>query len=253
DRDTRRFQLASVDNAGNQSARTTALVGTPRLAGLVLARATAVLAARGLEAGRVTAATSSRPKNTVLAPTTVRLLPQGASVDLTVSSGKGRSTLTRAAGGKLTFAVVGTRSFSLAKRKFVGARVNISRAAQMTASLVTPKGRTAYRWRFRVGAGATLVRLTVPRTVTRSGAYHIVWRAVAGSQTAQRRITVRIATAGAAKPRAKPGREHTVGVLVAGDSLPSAAGGYRATTHLIKGGIGSLFTLVVTKRQNVQV
>jgi methionine-rich copper-binding protein CopC len=279
--DTRTFALAAVDAAGNVSSKTKALVGVPAVYGKSRTEATGLLAARGLTTGTVTTVASNAAKDVVVAPTTTRLVEEGSAIALTVSSGSSSSTggtptstgatPTSTTGGtpkpitnpaqpasaRLTFNVVGTRSFSLKNRRFIGARVNISKAAQMTATLINPQGRAVYRWRLRVGAGATIVRLVIPRTVTKAGRYAVVWRATSGGQTARQRILVRInagATTTTRKPRTTTPVEKPVDVLIAGTSVSvQIARGLPPTTRILRANLSTLFALVASKSRNVQV
>src|SRR5439155_19059095 len=140
----------------------------------------------------------------------------GGAVALVVSGGQASSSpaggATGAAGGKITrpaapkftATVVGTRSFTLGKRRFIGAHLRVTRAASVTATLISPTGRPIYRWRLRVGTGTTIVRLVVPRQVQKPGRYTVVWQIASGGQTLARRITVRIAAGPKSRTTTKP-------------------------------------------------
>jgi hypothetical protein len=290
--DTRSFSLASVDWAGNVSAQTKALVGVPAVSGLTFDNAKSALTARGLVAGAVTTVASALPKNVVVSPTTTSVVATGSSVALSVSSGSTTSSggtaggtgagatggtsgggLKPQAGGssqkaetRLTFVAVGTRSFSLSKRRFVGARVNLSRAAQLTATLLDPRGRFVYRWRMRVGAGATLVRLVLPPKARKAGRYSIVWLATAGGQSARQQIRVTItAAAPTAKAKPTPSSKSTptkrstrplkrVDVISVSGSLGrDVASGLPASTRVLNADVHSMFSAVVAKDRNVGV
>jgi hypothetical protein len=269
--DTRTFALAAADASGNVSAKTPALLGVPAVYGKTLDDATTLLAARGLATGNITSVASDLPAGTIVAPTTTQLVQVGSAVDLSVSPGAagtttgGSGTTTPAtnppatpqspsAARGLTLTVVGTRSFSLAKRHYIGARINVSRASQVTATLLDPAGRTVYTWRLRVDTGATIVRLVIPAgKVKKAGRYTVVWRATAGGETVRRRIAVQIAV-GAAVKAAQTGACKTVGVLVTGAGFrPQVAGKLRSTTRLTTTTTQSLFSMIASPTRNVQV
>jgi hypothetical protein len=94
-KDTRTFQVASRDAAGNLSAKTRALVVVPKTAKLTLAKAKSALTKRGLKAGKVSYVFSSLTKGRVVKATKSGLVLKGSAVPLTVSKGP-RKTNSRA-------------------------------------------------------------------------------------------------------------------------------------------------------------
>jgi len=96
EKDTRSFQVAARDAAGNVSAKTTALVVVPKVAKLTLAKAKSALTKRGLKAGKVTYVYSTVPKGSVVAAGKTGLVVRGSAVPLKVSKGQARSSDGRA-------------------------------------------------------------------------------------------------------------------------------------------------------------
>jgi hypothetical protein len=93
-RDTRSFQVAARDAAGNVSGKTFALVVVPKVAKLSLAKAKTALSKRGLKTGTVSYVFSaSIPKGSVVSAGKSGLVTRGSAVPLAVSKGRaGRST-----------------------------------------------------------------------------------------------------------------------------------------------------------------
>ena len=89
--DTRSFQVAAVDEAGNVGPKSYALSVVPDLSGLTLEQATAQLAAHGLTAGSTTYVSSSTAAGHVVSAGLVGVVRTGTAVPLTVSSGDGQS------------------------------------------------------------------------------------------------------------------------------------------------------------------
>jgi hypothetical protein len=85
--DTRSFQVAARDAAGNTSAKTAALVVVPKTARLTLAKAKSALTKRGLKAGKIAYVFSSVPKGAVVSAGRSGLVRRGTAVPLTVSKG----------------------------------------------------------------------------------------------------------------------------------------------------------------------
>ncbi len=86
--DTRSFQVAAVDEAGNVGPQTGALKVVPKVAKLTLAAAKSALKKRGFKTGTIRyKASSSVPKGKVVAGAKSGLMPAGAKIGLTVSKG----------------------------------------------------------------------------------------------------------------------------------------------------------------------
>ncbi len=177
--DTREFTLTERDGVGNESGPTKVLTALPALVGLTVDEARGALGARGFALGDVTTRVSSAPVGTVLDPAPVQLRVKGGAVDLVVSSGTTQQA-------RLKFNVVGTKRLARTWQT-IGARIRVSRAAQVTASLHGPKRVTLYTWRVKVAAGTSIVRLRVPAGVLpRPGQNQVVWVARAGGQIVRR-------------------------------------------------------------------
>ena len=285
--DTRTFAIAAVDSAGNVSPKTAPVLGVPAVYGKTIAEATALLTARGLVAGNVTTVPSTQPVGTIVAPTATSVVAASSAVDLTSSGGvsgtgattgtgtgtgtgagaggtgsgsgsaTGSSTTapitnpTSPSGAGLSFTVTGTGTTSLAAGRSISARVNVSRASQVTATLLNPAGKSVYTWRFRTSAGATAVRLIVPAKVKKPGLYTIVWRATSSGETVRRQIRVQLTAGKAAVPNAC---SKVVGVLVDGPK-PGAnvTGQLRSNTRLTVTTTQSLFSMIASTTRNVQV
>jgi hypothetical protein len=268
--DTRHFALAETDGAGNLGAKTKELVAVPPVVGKTLDDATNALTARGLTLGTVTRVASNLPVGTVVSPTSTKMVVLGSTVSVLVSGGSSGSGGAGAyAGGgasgnvgspstatRYSFSVIGTKSFSLSKRRFIGARIVSSRSAAITATLLSPKGRLVYRWRLRVSTGVTVVRLVVPKQVQKPGRYAVVWRAQSQKTIVNRRIQVNIAAGlrslpAASKVTPQDGSQSTVGVIVAAaikGKLSLSTG-----TKLIPATPASAFALVAQSGRNIQV
>jgi hypothetical protein len=87
--DTRTFQVAAVDGAGNVGARSIRLKIVPKLTKLTLAAAKKALTKRGFKVGKVTSKASPKIlKGRVIAATAKGLRPAGSKIGLIVSKGK---------------------------------------------------------------------------------------------------------------------------------------------------------------------
>ena len=87
--DTRTFQVAAVDGAGNVGALSGKLKIVPKLTNLTLAAAKKALKKRGFKVGKVTSKASPKIlKDRVIAGTAKGLRPAGSKIGLIVSKGK---------------------------------------------------------------------------------------------------------------------------------------------------------------------
>ncbi|HEU4839829.1 MAG TPA: Ig-like domain-containing protein, partial [Ilumatobacteraceae bacterium] len=146
---------------------------------------------------------------------------------------------------RLVLSVAAAKTFSWRTRSYVAARVKVSRAAAVTATLVGPRGTRLATWRRNVRAGASVVKLPLPRTARTLGAYRLVVSATAGGQTAQRTLGLRIVR--------KDGPTRTPGpaqVALAGDTRMrrTLALGLRGTgTRLIAADADGAFVLAANR------
>jgi hypothetical protein len=74
----------------------------------------------------------------------------------------------------------------------MAARVLVTRAAQVTAQLISPRHVRLYTWHYKVRAGRTILKLRIPRQVRRPGIYTLRWTARAGRETATRTVRFRL-------------------------------------------------------------
>jgi hypothetical protein len=164
-------------------------------------------------------------------------------VDLTVAPG--RAGLTR-----LVFKVHTAPKFKPAARKKIAARVTVTRTARVTAQLFSPRGAKIYTWRFSVKAGRSIVGLSVPRQVRRSGTYSIRWTAQSGRDTVSRRIQIRLVGLGRTTVAARP-----IEVVLAGKA-PRAAGSKlpsRKPRVVSAEGIEPTFDAAASRNRDVRV
>jgi hypothetical protein len=218
--DTRTFTVDASDLAGNVSAPSAQLRAVPAIVGLTVADAKAALTARGFTVGSVTNVNSSATPGTVVGPANLVLAQVGSAIPLQVAVASGGATSgtnsggsgdsgsgTPASGGnggggptsggtpsqtKFVFEVVNGKTFSWKQRSYIGARIKTTRAASVTAALLTSGGQRLYRWRLTVKAGTHVVKLPMPRQVRRPAAYRLVWTAVSGTDTYRKTVTLRI-------------------------------------------------------------
>src|SRR5439155_2577007 len=133
--------------AANLGAKTKELVAVPPVVGKTLDDATNALTARGLSLDRVTRVASNLPVGTVVSPTSTKMVVLGSTVSVLVSggsSGSGGAGAYAGGGGasgnvgspstarRYSFSVIGTKSFALSRRCFIGARIVSSRSAAIT-------------------------------------------------------------------------------------------------------------------------
>jgi Bacterial Ig domain/Bacterial Ig-like domain len=178
--DMRTFSVAAVGTDGRVGPDTWKLRSTSLLAGKPLAEVEASLVNRGLRLGAVSGSGS-----VVVEPHTALLVPLDHPVDVTLGEPAAPQT-------KLVFQVVGAKTFSRKVRKYVALRIKVTRAAQVTATLLSPGGARVYRWRFSAKAGAGIVRLTMPPQVRKAGRYRLVFTVQSGRDVVKRTIALRI-------------------------------------------------------------
>jgi len=243
--DGRVFTWRERDAAGNQSALTPGLRALPELAGKSLAEAQRALAARGFKIGAVSEKPSTAEPGTVIEPAGVALALEGSSVKLVVAAGARAQT-------KFVFGAVGTKRLDRTKRAYIGVRLTSSRAATVRATLIGPTGKRLYTWRLRARAGASIVRLRLPRTVRKPGAYRVVLAASAGGQTVRRTIAVRFLT----PKQVRTAPRGTSDVVLAGPAATRAgvANGLKGRgTRPFRTNLDGSYKLTGAYRRNVQV
>ena len=152
--DPRTFTMTETDPARNVSAHTYGLRALPPLAGLPVNDAIKALNASGFSAGTVTKQTSSDPIDTVLAPADVRVVPLGASVDLTVSGGPRPAGFTT-----LKLRALAPARFEPTRRRTILTSIDSTRPATATVSLSDARGHRLASWRKPLRAGLNHPRL----------------------------------------------------------------------------------------------
>jgi hypothetical protein len=149
---------------------------------------------------------------TVIAPTELDVAAVGASIDVVVAAGG-------AAGTAFVFRVASATTMSWKKGGTLVARIHATRAALVTTTLSRPQRRALYRWHFRVKAGASIVRLHLPRQIRRPGYYWFTWVAQSGSDRVVRRIRVQLLSSGEKLGRVVTPAKQPVEVILAGDGI----------------------------------
>jgi hypothetical protein len=243
--DPRTFTWRERDAAGNVSVETPRLRTLPPLAGKTLAEAQSALGGRGFRVGTVTERVSSAPPGTVIEPAGIALAVEGSAVPLVVAAG---ATPGQA---RLVFSVAGPKQLDRTKRSYVGVRIKTTRRVTARATLVRAGGRRLYTWRLNVRPGASIVKLRLPRTVTRPGRYRIAFVASAAGQTARRTAAVDFI-----KPGPAPATRGRVGVVLTG--LPAARAGVvkplgAGKTRAMKAGVDAAFDTTANRAHNVGV
>ncbi len=185
--DLRVFTIVAVDGDGMASPASAGLRSTSMLAGKTLDEARAILVNRGFAVGVVRGTGTM-----VVAPATALMAPVGGKIDLEL----GTPTAPQA---RLVFDVVATKRYAPAASKSIALRLKTTRASTVTATLLDPKGKRAYRWRFLAKAGITIKRLTMPPSLKKTGRYRLVFSVQSGRETAKKSIVVQIV-----KKTAKP-------------------------------------------------
>jgi hypothetical protein len=178
--DMRVFSVVAIDGDGTASPASAGLRSTSVLAGKTLDEARAILVNRGFAVGVV-----SGTGVIVVAPAAAMMAPLGSKIDLELGAPS-------APQARLVFDVVATKRYAPAASKTIALRLKTTRAATVAATLLDPKGGSAYRWRFLTKAGITIKRLTMPPSVTTPGRYRLVFSVQSGNQTAKKSIVVQI-------------------------------------------------------------
>ena len=79
-----------------------------------------------------------------------------------------------------------------ARRHAFTVRAKSTLKAIVTGHLYSPKKRHVYKWRFKVGAGVSKVKLRWPAKVRARGVYTVVWFAQANGQVTKRTTKIRL-------------------------------------------------------------
>jgi hypothetical protein len=240
--------LRETDLAGNASRETAPLRLVPTLAGRAFTDVLSALASAGFRVGTVVEGTTGTP-GTVTGPDNLVLAEPGAAIDLTVAPGTKGAT-------KFVLSVVSAKKFKpTAVRRTIAARVVVTRAAQVSAVLYSPRGARLYTWRFKVKAGKSIVKLRLPAQVRRAGVYAIRWTARSGADTATRTIRIRLVASSGGVATLGP-NTGPVEVVLAGTSIPSGltvGTGSRQPKVVSVEGVEDAFNLAGSGSGDVQV
>jgi hypothetical protein len=213
--DTRTFTLVQKDAAGNKSRQTPPLRAVPPLAGRTLSDARSALGASGFTVGTVRETTATTaPPGTVVAPADVRLALAGTPVDLVVARGAAAPET------RLAFSIAASKRIVLKRTTTIAVRINLTKPAQVTATLRDSKKKRLYSWKLRAKTGANVVKLRLPRQIRRPGTYRLTWVARSGTETISR--TVRVELVGRKIAQVRPKRDQ-VEIVLAGET-PSGDG-----------------------------
>jgi Bacterial Ig domain/Bacterial Ig-like domain len=238
--DTRVFRLKETDLAGNASPLTLPLRPVPSLVGKTIDEITALLADRGFTVGQLIP-TGSGAAGIVTGPAGLVLAGEGSAIDLTVTPGTH--------GSRFAFRVVTAPKFRPAPGKKLAARISLTRAARVTAELLSPRGKNIHTWRLSSRRGHSIVKLRIPPQVRRTGIYSLRWTARAGRNTISRRITIKfVRTAGMVRPVQR------LGVVLTGSAGGGVKGRLRRSARLLPtAGIDPTFDAAASRKIDVRV
>jgi hypothetical protein len=237
--DSRIFRLKETDLAGNVSSLTEPLRPVPSLIGLTPDQAAALLEPLGLKVGVITTG-GTGPAGTISGPAGLVLAGQNSTIDITVSSGNAETGL--------ALKVITAARMRPSVLKNIRARVSLTRAARVTAELISPRRVKLYTWRYSAKAGQSIAKLRLPRQVRRTGVYTLRWTARSGRETASRKITIRFL--GRRQKVATPVR-----VLLAGPAALSVRSKFRARKPklITVSSIEPTFDAAASRATNVRV
>ncbi len=237
------YGVVEVDGAGNTSDQLQ-MTAVPTLAGLTLEEARAALAGAGFVAGDATVVVSDLPAGTVAGPTDLVLAAPGSTIPLQLSAGPGAEPT------KFTFSVVSGRNLPLATRAYIGVRIAATRQTTIVARLLNGKGKIVKTWRVKARAGASVVKLALPKGLRKPGAYTLKWSAASSGEVVRRTMRVTIVR------KLTPGRASPSGVdvVVAGSKLPKLPiAASKNVVRVLPGSDQSSFDIAADPARNVQV
>jgi hypothetical protein len=244
--DPRAYSVVETNDAGNASPRSDAIKVLPVLVGLSVDGARAALDAKGFHAGDIVVVDSPQPAGTVVGPANLFTAAVGETIPLQVSAGAGG-----APGTKFVFSVVGTRRLPLSQRNYIGIHISSTRVTTLTATLVNARGLRVYTWNVKAKAGASIVKLTLPKKARRVGGYTVLWTAVSGPDVVRKSMNLQIMR----KPTKKVVATKPVDVILTGDTLPKELPIETAQQQRLVPATSSDTTFSVTgdPKRNVQV
>ncbi|MBW3592701.1 MAG: PASTA domain-containing protein, partial [Actinobacteria bacterium] len=203
-RDARSFTVAARDVAGNVSGPTFALRIVPNVRGRTIIEAKDALEGRGFSLGDIVKESSEVvPAGLAIRAAAGTVLPDGVEVPLVISTGPDDVVAPR----DLVLKIGDAEAVLESKHDVIFVNLLVSEAARVTATLFDSSGRKIFTWRDSLAAGATDVRMAIPRGALASGTYEMVVTAVGpdGDTTTQRvRITVPSRSDGGSTPISNP-------------------------------------------------
>jgi hypothetical protein len=123
--------------------------------------------------------------------------------------------------------------------------VLVTRAASVTAQLISPRRVRLYTWHFKVRAGRTILKLRIPRQVKRPGIYRLRWTARAGRETATRTIGFRLV--GVKSPVQK------IQIVLAGTAAKGVGGKLGKQKPLLVASADPTFDAAANRNRDVRV
>jgi hypothetical protein len=238
--DMRVFSIVAIDGDGNASPASAGLRSTSMLAGKTPDEARAILVNRGFAVGAVRGDGA-----VVVAPAAALMAPLGANIDLVL----GTPTAPQA---RLVFDVVATKRYAPAASKSLALRLKSTRNATVTTTLLDPKGKRAYRWRFLAKAGITIKRLPMPPSATKTGRYRLVFSVQSGREIVKKSIVVRIVRK-TAKP-VQPEKPLQVVLASTGNNGREIERGLSKGMEVVPAAVGEdAWTLTGASDRNVEV
>jgi hypothetical protein len=180
--DPREFAVVAVDQAGNQSPLSKALVGVPDVVGLPLGQAEDAVKARGFVVRRESSVQrSSSGVVTSQTPPAGTVAEKGTAVKIVVATSNASTALTMSASPS---------RFACGAGAVVRLQLRLSESASVESRLLSGH-RTVERTNLgRLEAGTTNVKVKLPRRLAR-GSYTLAFAATAGSRTARTSVVVK--------------------------------------------------------------
>ncbi len=173
------------------------------------------------------------------------MAPVGGKIDLEL----GTPTAPQA---RLVFDVVATKRYAPAASKSIALRLKTTRASTVTATLLDPKGKRAYRWRFLAKAGITIKRLTMPPSVTKPGRYRLVFSVQSGRETVKKSIVVQIVKK--TKKPVRPKKPLQIVLASTGNNGKEIERGLSKGIEVVPAAVGEdTWTLTGASNKNVEV
>ncbi len=154
----------------------------------------------------------------------------------------------------LSLKLVGPPTIALSGRRFLAVRVTVSMEAAMTATLIGPGQQIVGSSQVELEAGATVLRIRIPRSAKRAGLYAVEARAAAGgAQEAVARIVIRARSKRANMPAAGAGHAPTVGIVFVSSPKPVVTAHTRPALRTFNADPQTVFDVVADRSHHVRV